>query len=396
MINWDIISAVIFYLIIFGLFLKFRNKFEVQGKIFVMYKTKLGLKLMDYFAKKFPRTLKVLSYFSVGLGFVGMISVLLILVKGAINLIKIPDSQPMLAPLLPGIQIPGLPTLSFWHWVIGILIVAVIHESFHGIFARLYNIKIKSSGFAFLGPILAAFVEPDEKELNKATKFQQLSVLSAGAFSNIISGIIIILIGSLVLTPVTSSMFETSGVQIISISEDLPINSTDVKIGETIRSINGIKIENVKDFIETMDVLKPGEIINLMTDNTSSQIPLVQNPQNTSRALLGVTVTHTKINLKENIKEKYGSIIPSFILWLSELLFWLYVISLGVGFFNLLPLGPVDGGKMFYVGIQYFIKDKKKALKVYSYMTSFCTFLIIINLLPYVIKIFKFILSPII
>ena len=40
MINWDIISAVIFYLIIFGLFLKFRNKFEVQGKIFVMYKTK--------------------------------------------------------------------------------------------------------------------------------------------------------------------------------------------------------------------------------------------------------------------------------------------------------------------------------------------------------------------
>src|SRR3989338_3795899 len=367
MINWDIISAVIFYLIIFGLFLKFRNKFEVQGKIFVMYKTKLGLKLMDYFAKKFPRTLKVLSYFSVGLGFVGMISVLLILVKGSINLIKIPDSQPMLAPLLPEIQIPGLPTLSFWHWVIGILIVAVIHESFHGIFARLYNIKIKSSGFAFLGPILAAFVEPDEKELNKATKFQQLSVLSAGAFS-----------------------------KIISISEDLPINSTDVKIGETIRSINGIKIENVKDFIETMDVLKPGEIINLMTDNTSSQIPLVQNPQNTSRALLGVTVTHTKINLKENIKEKYGSIIPSFILWLSELLFWLYVISLGVGFFNLLPLGPVDGGKMFYVGIQYFIKDKKKALKVYSYMTSFCTFLIIINLLPYVIKIFKFILSPII
>src|SRR3989338_535037 len=396
MINWDIISAVIFYLIIFGLFLKFRNKFEVQGKIFVMYKTKLGLKLMDYFAKKFPRTLKVLSYFSVGLGFVGMISVLLILVKGAINLIKIPDSQPMLAPLLPGIQIPGLPTLSFWHWILAILVVAVIHEFSHGVYARLRNIKIKSSGFAFLGPILAAFVEPDEKELNKATKFQQLSVLSEGAFSNIISGIIIILIGSLVLTPVTSSMFETSGVQIISISEDLPINSTEVKIGETIRSINGIKIENVKGFIETMDVLKPGEIINLMTDNTSSQIPLVQNPQNTSRALLGVTVTHTKINLKENIKEKYGSIIPSFILWLSELLFWLYVISLGVGFFNLLPLGPVDGGKMFYVGIQYFIKDKKKALKVYSYMTSFCTFLIIINLLPYVIKIFKFILSPII
>ena len=132
MINWDIISAVIFYLIIFGLFLKFRNKFEVQGKIFVMYKTKLGLKLMDYFAKKFPRTLRILSYFSVGLGFVGMISVLLILVKGAINLIQIPDSQPMLAPLLPGIKIPGLPTLSFWHWVIGILIVAVIHESFHG------------------------------------------------------------------------------------------------------------------------------------------------------------------------------------------------------------------------------------------------------------------------
>ena len=47
--------------------------------------------------------------------------------------------------LLPGVKvIPGLPTMSFWHWIVAIFILATVHETCHGIFARLNNVKLKS------------------------------------------------------------------------------------------------------------------------------------------------------------------------------------------------------------------------------------------------------------
>ncbi len=394
MVNWDILSAIIFCAVLFFLFKKYRNKFEVQGKIFVMYKTKWGLNFMDWSAKKFPKTLNALSYVSVTVGFLGMLAVLILLIKGAISLIQIPSAQPMLAPVLPWIKIPGLPTLSFWHWIISILIVAVIHETCHGIYARLHNIKIKSSGFAFMGPILAAFVEPEEKQLNKSPKFNQLSMLSAGPFSNIVFGIIVILLGSLVLSPVMGSMLHTEGVQIISISPDHPINESALKTGDNIKAINDMEVKNVEDFIAIMSVLPPGEIIKLTTSNDTIYTPISRNPKNISQAMLGVSVTHSNVDIKESVKEKYGSFLPSAIVWISELVFWLYAISLGIGFFNLLPLGPFDGGKMFFVGAQYFTKDKKKAMKAFGYMTAFCILLLLLNILPYILQFLRFMAGP--
>ena len=51
----DFIFAIIFYSLLIILFLLFRKKFTVQGKIFVMYKTKLGLRLMDKMGRAMPR-----------------------------------------------------------------------------------------------------------------------------------------------------------------------------------------------------------------------------------------------------------------------------------------------------------------------------------------------------
>ena len=66
-------------------------------------------------------------------------------------------------------------------------IVAIIHEFAHGIFMRKYKIHIKSTGFGFfpffLPVFLAAFVEQDEKSMNKASIFQQKAVLAAGTFA---------------------------------------------------------------------------------------------------------------------------------------------------------------------------------------------------------------------
>jgi len=97
-------------------------------------------------------------------------------------------------PYTPQIFNLPLPPFYFVYWLIIILIVAVTHEFSHGIFARLYKLKIKATGFGFLGPFLAAFVEPDEKQLQKSKPKKQLAILSSGTFSNFIFAIIFLLV----------------------------------------------------------------------------------------------------------------------------------------------------------------------------------------------------------
>lgn len=389
----DLILAIIFYVIIFLLFLKYKNKFEIQNKIFVLYKTKLGLRLMDLISIKFKRMLHYISYISIFVGFIGMIITFYFLLKGVFNMIFIPAALPVVAPVFPGISIPGIPRLSFWHWIIAILITAVIHEFFHGVYARLYGVKIKSSGFAFLGPILAAFVEPDEKQLGKKSKHNQLSVLSAGPFSNIILGFLFFLLGIFVVAPVTSSVLELNGVQILEIDNELPIANTELKLGDIILEIDNKTIKDQEQFSEIIKSHRPGDIINIKTENLTIPVELGYDKQNQSKALLGVKVSYVKSEIKPSIKEKFGNT-PLALFWILKLVFWIYAICLGVGLFNLLPLGPIDGGKMFYVASLSVLKKQEKARKLYQYMTLITILLILINLSPFILKLILFLINP--
>jgi membrane-associated protease RseP (regulator of RpoE activity) len=111
-----------------------------------------------------------------------------------VKLIKIPPITPLI-PYLPEIfNVSWLPPFYFTYWIIAIALVAIFHEGFHGIFARFYNVKIKSSGFGFLGPFLAFFVEQDEKSMKKAKPFGQMTILAAGVFANVLLAILFLII----------------------------------------------------------------------------------------------------------------------------------------------------------------------------------------------------------
>jgi membrane-associated protease RseP (regulator of RpoE activity) len=96
-----------------------------------------------------------------------------------------------LIPYLPGLfKITWLPPFYFTYWIIAIALIAIFHEGFHGIFAKFNNVRIKSTGFGFLGPFLAFFVEQDDKQMTKKKIFPQLTILGAGVFANVLLGII--------------------------------------------------------------------------------------------------------------------------------------------------------------------------------------------------------------
>lgn len=199
---YDIAFLVLFTLGVVLFLYTRRKNLQRQGLLY-LYRTKVGIKFIDWTSSKFARILKPMQYIVVASGYILMGSMIWFLLKfswfyitspTAARLLKVPVIVP-LVPYLPEIfNIDFLPQFPFTFWIIIIAIIAIPHEFAHGIFARLNKFKVHATGFGFLGPFLAAFVEPDEKQMFKAKKFPQLSVLAAGTFANVIFTIIFALI----------------------------------------------------------------------------------------------------------------------------------------------------------------------------------------------------------
>ncbi len=391
MVNYDLLFLVIFFIMLLIIFRVYRKKFEVQWKIFALYKTKWGIDFMDKFAKKFPRFLTVLGYFSIIIGFIGMVITLVFIVYSTYKLLFVPETEAALAPLLPGVSISDkLPILSFWHWILAILIIAVVHEASHGIYARLVNVKIKSSGFAFLGPILAAFVEPDEQELKKKRTRDQLMVFSAGPFSNILLAVFIFLIIIFVSAPIVGSMVNTNGLIISGVNETLPIAASGLVAGHILQEIEGEKIDSANVISDVLASKKPGDTVQVKANNTNYQVVLSSHPEDKNKAFLGLSFSKFSTELKNKSLGWLFSVLG----WINMLLFWSFNISLGVGLFNLLPLGPIDGGRMFHAAMTNLTKNEKTALKILSFVSIVILAMIIINMAPFILRFFRFVISP--
>ena len=381
--NLDLLFAIIFYSIILILFFKYRSRFEVQGKIVALFKTQLGITWMEKISNIAPRLTRFIGHVGTIVGFAGMVMILFLLIKGTITLLLVPEAPPAVAPVLPGVSVPGLPNLSFWHWIIAIFLVATVHEFAHGIWARLYKVKIKSSGFLFLGPILGAFVEPEEKELAKKSKPAQLAVFAAGPFSNVIFGFLFLLLMNLATGPLYGSVYEGTGINIKTIIENQPAAEAGITAPVTIYEINNHKTNNPDTFINATSSLKPGDPITLVTDKGTFTFKAGENPENKTKGFIGLADFSLKAEPKQLVIEKYGSFVPSFILWLNMLVFWLVVMNFGIGLFNLLPLGPIDGGRMFLTAMLGTFKKERTAKKLWGFVSFFCLMLIFINLAPY-------------
>lgn len=198
----DLILLAIFMISVTIFLIKNRKKLQVESKIFLLYKTKVGIKFINWTSKRLSKIMPLLTWVSIFGGFIMMGAMLYLLVMALVLLIQLPievtGGAPPIMPLLPYVPqafgITGLPPFYFIHWILAIILLATTHEAAHGIFATFYKIKIKSTGFGFLGPFLAAFVEPDEKVLRKRNAKQQLSILAAGSLSNFTFAIIFLLL----------------------------------------------------------------------------------------------------------------------------------------------------------------------------------------------------------
>jgi hypothetical protein len=380
LLNVDYTLLIILGLVLTVFLLIKRKKVELHKLLFpliylIMYKTKWGLKSMDKFAKKISkRTKNILTYTSITTGFIGMAFILVTFLQSVYRYFFI-ERDMVVAPLLPGATIPGLPKLSFLHWIIAIFILAAVHEFSHGLFARMHGIKVKSSGFAFFGILLpiipAAFVEPDEKQMVKASKKKQLAVLSAGTFANFITAFVFFIILMFVMSPLAGmAIAGQQGVVVGAVDDGGPAEMGGLPTGERILDINGQEINNLEEFFLILNSTVAYEKIDVRTDQGEYTITLGEHPQGEERGYIGLQLTP--------VLGWSGKLI----IWLNILVYWLFLTNLMVGLINLLPMGMVDGGRMFYLALLTFIKKEKTANKIFGAVSIILLLLLLVFLIP--------------
>ncbi|MCR4335876.1 MAG: site-2 protease family protein [archaeon] len=309
-------------------------------------------------------------------------------------------SCPGVAPLIPGVKIPGVPITPPLHAWISLIIILIVHEGMHGILGRRHGFKIKSTGVILFGFLpIGAFVEPDEKAVNKAADEKVLPFLAAGPTANLavmfLTGLLLFGAISLV-NPITDSLYPGvqenffSGVKVNSVLEETSFCGTiyqssafgNLESGDIITGVNGIPINTPNELFseiqtnrfeeKTFSLKRNGELIDLtLQPNEMGQYGFV--PEGIRNE--GFEVPESYFT--------YGMII-SLIL---EFIYWLVLLNFLIALINFLPMNPFDGGRMAsilfvpYLGFLKKSKEEKKKIisKVFLY---FILALFIINALP--------------
>ncbi|MCP3685610.1 MAG: hypothetical protein GY861_23415 [bacterium] len=336
------LGVLVFYVILFSLVFIFRKKFEIQAKIIALYKTKFGLKLMDKISSKFREPIKLFGYIGIGVGYIGMFFIAYMLLNGLITLFFQPSAPPTISPVIPGFKIPGTDfELPLIQTLLAIFVVAVIHEFSHGVVARAHKIKVKSSGPALFLIFFAAFVEIDENELKKRSDVTQYSVFAAGPFANIIFAVLILFVTSLIFTPVFNSLTEPEGISFTSFREGFPAEASGLEVDVVYNQFNDEEFNNSDEFINLLYASEVDDTIKLGNSANYTYVTTTTRPDDPySMPFIGVESVENHYVDEDGIKF-------TVLKWVNGFLVLLFILSLGIGLANLMPLGPFDGGRMF-------------------------------------------------
>jgi membrane-associated protease RseP (regulator of RpoE activity) len=268
-IFYDLALLVIFTIFVIWFLHSRRKNVEREG-ILYLYKTQIGVKIMDRIAKRFDKILHPLSYLIIATGYFLMAFVVIYLVYSVWEYLRNADVMTQLVGNAPPIAlfIPYFPKIfgyqdifpDFWfvYFIIVIAIIAIVHEGAHGIYARLYGIRIKSTGFGFLGPILAFFVEQDNQDMEKKKIIPQLSVLGAGVFANLVTCLLffglLVLFFNLFYVPLGINIVEYSS-SVVPVDDFINYQITDETIYIQEQKLNKINL-NGKSFFVSEKILE--------------------------------------------------------------------------------------------------------------------------------------------
>ena len=387
----------------------------------VIIKTSRGQSLLEKLSKF--RFISILSWISLFLMPIFSLLAISILLLTASLYLSFPEVReiaretgPQGALLIPGIN-PYLPIIYGW---IAIFIGIVIHELSHGVIARVVDVPVRSSGvMLFLFLPIGAFVEVDDTKLDSTSFKKSGRIIAAGSGSNIVVG----LISLLLLVGVVNTMEPVAdGIPVSQIVVDSPANIAGLLPGDIVTHFNNIPVTDPDSFSQNLDSLSPGDSIVLTIQRqfvtSDYEIVLSSRPDNPEEAFIGIM--RPSVDLDESLSRYQNglSLSPNILVYfsfpssdsyaipfsssmqnfytsslgnqytvLTNLLFWIWFINFNLGIFNALPLGPLDGGQAFKRGLKSITRNKISANRIdyISRLVSFSILFLILSmfLLPY-------------
>jgi len=323
---------------------------------YLIYKTKAFNEKIKRISKKYKRFWRVVFNIGVAVGIGEMIFIVYVLVKNAYFLInEVNQASPTLL-LLP---LPGL-TMSwenFPYVIISISILLLTHELAHAIASLMDEVPIKSTGLFFALAIPGGFVEVDEEELEKSKNHTKLRVFAAGSFTNILTGIFIILLLSnftLVISPFYSP--NPSGVLIVDTIKDGAAQKAGIQKWDVIYSLNGTKVKNVKELSDYMKKVLPNSALLVSTKKGKFLLNLNRSSENASQAIIGIY----SFNYYEPRTNLFPVQVPYHLYMLEN---WMQTIFISVALINMLPLYPLDGDRFLDAILRMLSIKKTKGIR---------------------------------
>jgi membrane-associated protease RseP (regulator of RpoE activity) len=328
------------------------------------------------------------------------------------------NPQPSLTSylLLPGIN-PYIPVV---YGIIGIVVAVVVHEGTHGVIARRLKLPVKSTGLLFfLFVPVGAFVEIDEKLIQKIRARDSSRIMAGGPGSNVIVGVIALILLVLLLGGLVPLY---SGVLVQQVFSPSPANTLHnqghLEAGDFITAVNGTKVDSDQALSTFMSHTKPNETL-FLTINHQGQlhtynVTLGTNPTNSHIGFIGVVVASQNLStIKNNYANAYRTdpflylIVPGIVsqaetivpfsstlhnyysspilgnAWypIALTIFWIFFINVNLAFFNAIPLYPLDGGQAI---MNWFSHFGRKSVEVRArLLTTICSLVMLILILTF-------------
>ncbi len=388
--------VIAFYALIILIVYFNRKKFTFQAKFIALFRTKIGIKLMDKIANRHRELLRIVGISGIGIAYLGMLFIVYFIIQGVYQLIFVPEAPAVLSPVIPGVPIPGSPiVVPFWYGIISLFVVVVVHEFSHGVIARAQKIKVDHSGIVFFGPLIGAFVEPNEKELKKAGEIPKYSIFAAGPFSNIILALLALFLLIIFFTHPPDATWDVYYPKAMMIEQGITVgsivpNSSAEKYGlrtdVTYNKLNSIEFSNLNEFFGLVNRLRPNETA-ILGDMEGNNYTLITGTHEGYKHLgkmgvgyIGISDISTPFILKQN--SPFYKLLFDLLAIIGRFLFWIHALSLGIGLANLLPLGPIDGGRMLQQTLHKIFGEKKGNIIWTKLSIGFLIVIIILVVVP--------------
>src|SRR3989338_1946314 len=392
---FSLIAVAIIYSAIGAFLWKNKKNVKIEWMAFIpviLYRSKRTIEHVRKLGRTYEKFWQIYGTIAIPVAFIAMAFVVYFLIQQVLATItKVLNGETLQSAvqfILPGASASSSGIVQFvpiWYFLGSLAIILVVHELMHGVVAEAFKLKLKSVGFGLLAIIPLAFVEPDEKQFNKAPLRAREAVLASGAFTNFVVAAIVIGLTTFAVAPAITQTFDFNGVIIEDVTESLPGDLAGLEKGDVITAISGAEFSSVDEFIKLLTANKPGDSAVLTTNNGDKIATFGANPEEPTKPYLGIQFKGDVI-VKPEIANTFGQS-PWILQYIAQFFFWLFILNIGIGLFNLLPIGPLDGGKMANSLVADIMKNKTAAQKVFMLISYLSLALLIFNIFgPFILS----------